>query len=270
MCILFIYTDPSPPENGYRLIVATNRDEYYERPTATAYHCIEENIIGGRDLQPGKEGGMWLGVSLTKTENYKLRLGTLLNVTGENRKGKGRGFIIYNYLKGNLTADAYIQSLPDEHSAYNFVTAELSENGTTIYHASNSPSGCTKFAGRQVLGFGNSTLSRPLQKVVNGRQRFEEIVTSEEIDKDELIVKLLELLNCVQRHLPDDELQRRSPVYELLSSIFVKVDSAGYGTRAQTLIFVNYNWELEFIEVAMEDGMNVKPTWQSRNFKIQL
>uniref|UniRef100_A0A1Y1MC64 Transport and Golgi organization protein 2 n=2 Tax=Photinus pyralis TaxID=7054 RepID=A0A1Y1MC64_PHOPY len=121
MCILFLYTDPSPPSDGYRLIVATNRDEYFDRPTASAYHSIEENIIGGRDLQPGKEGGMWFGVSLNKT----LRLGSLLNVTGADCNGKGRGYITSNYLKGDLPAEAYIDSLPDEYSAYNFVTAEL-------------------------------------------------------------------------------------------------------------------------------------------------
>lgn len=269
MCILFLYTDPSPPPDGYRLIIATNRDKYFDRPTSSAYHSIEENIIGGRDLQPGKEGGMWFGVSWNKTRDYTVRLGSLLNVTGADCNGKGRGHIVSNYLKGDLPAEAYIDSLPDEFSAYSFVAAELSKTDATVYHTSNCPSGRTKFAGRQVLGFGNTPLDVPLQKVANGRRMFEEIVTKER-DPDRLTAKLFELLNCSQPFLPDPELQRRSPAYKALSSIFVNIESAGYGTRAQTLILLNYNWELQFIEVAMEQPIDTKPTWQSCTFKIQL
>uniref|UniRef100_A0A1Y1M893 Uncharacterized protein n=1 Tax=Photinus pyralis TaxID=7054 RepID=A0A1Y1M893_PHOPY len=144
-----------------------------------------------------------------------------------------------------------------------------SKTDTTVYHTSNCPSARTKFVGRQVLGFGNTPLDVPLQKVINGRGMFEEIVTNER-DPERLTAKLLELLNCRERFLPDDELRRRSPAYEDLSSIFVNMERARYGTRAQTLILLNSDWELQFIEVAMEQPVDIKPTWQSCTFKIQL
>lgn len=46
MCILFVQVDPNPKEGGYRVIVASNRDEYYHRPALDAQWC-EENILGG-------------------------------------------------------------------------------------------------------------------------------------------------------------------------------------------------------------------------------
>lgn len=47
MCILFIHINPNPKEGDYRLIAASNRDEYYERP-ATPVSKIDNTIIGGK------------------------------------------------------------------------------------------------------------------------------------------------------------------------------------------------------------------------------
>ena len=49
MCILFLYYCDKPSADGYRLIVASNRDEYYDRPTARATFW-EKNpkIIAGK------------------------------------------------------------------------------------------------------------------------------------------------------------------------------------------------------------------------------
>lgn len=48
MCILFVYTEPKPQKHTYRLIIASNRDEYYQRPAKSAYLCPQFNIIGGK------------------------------------------------------------------------------------------------------------------------------------------------------------------------------------------------------------------------------
>ena len=48
MCILFLYFCDKPTPNGYRLIMASNRDEFYFRPTARADFWEENpNIIAG-------------------------------------------------------------------------------------------------------------------------------------------------------------------------------------------------------------------------------
>lgn len=48
MCILFVHVDPNPEKGAYRLVLATNRDEYYKRPAMKAYIDNETNILGGR------------------------------------------------------------------------------------------------------------------------------------------------------------------------------------------------------------------------------
>lgn len=47
MCILFIYTDPNPKAGTFRLILASNRDEYFARPAQPAELCSETKIISG-------------------------------------------------------------------------------------------------------------------------------------------------------------------------------------------------------------------------------
>jgi len=57
MClILFAYkVHPS-----YNLILAANRDEFYERPSAPAEFWEDApQVLAGRDL---KEGGTWIGI----------------------------------------------------------------------------------------------------------------------------------------------------------------------------------------------------------------
>lgn len=47
MCILFIYTNPVIKPGCYRLILVSNRDEYYIRPAQNVAHMKEDEIIAG-------------------------------------------------------------------------------------------------------------------------------------------------------------------------------------------------------------------------------
>src|SRR6185312_2771236 len=57
MCLVLIALDSHP---DYSLVVAANRDEFYDRPSATAtFWADAPSVLAGRDLQAG---GTWLGV----------------------------------------------------------------------------------------------------------------------------------------------------------------------------------------------------------------
>lgn len=79
-------------------------------------------------MHPGREGGMWLGVSAGRA-NGKARCAALLNVTGEDRKEgvKGRGFIVADYLKGSCGLVEYVKELEKKgpHNAFNMVAVEI-------------------------------------------------------------------------------------------------------------------------------------------------
>lgn len=58
MCLILFAWQVHP---RYPLVVAANRDEFHDRPTATAEFWAENpEILAGRDLQAG---GTWMGVS---------------------------------------------------------------------------------------------------------------------------------------------------------------------------------------------------------------
>ncbi|XP_008582765.1 PREDICTED: transport and Golgi organization protein 2 homolog isoform X2 [Galeopterus variegatus] len=89
MCIIFFKFDPRPvSKNAYRLILAANRDEFYHRPSKLADFWGHNNeILSGLDMEEGKEGGTWLGIStrgkLSALTNYlQPRL---------DREARGRG-----------------------------------------------------------------------------------------------------------------------------------------------------------------------------------
>lgn len=87
------------------------------------------------------------------------------------------------------------------------------------------------YPGKHTLAFGNSPIFIPYSKVSTGRYRFLDIL-GKDLKEEELIKELLNLLKEPTSHLPDVELQRRSPTaYKFLSSTFVKVDPPIYGTR---------------------------------------
>ena len=71
MCITFFHL-PRHPGSPYKLVLAMNRDEFTARPTSAARW--RDGLVGGWDLQEGREGGTWLAM------DRRGRLGLLTNI----------------------------------------------------------------------------------------------------------------------------------------------------------------------------------------------
>ncbi|XP_055634870.1 transport and Golgi organization protein 2 [Toxorhynchites rutilus septentrionalis] len=262
MCILFVYVNNSGQRvpGEYRLIVASNRDEYYARAAEAAapWEDCDHVVIGGRDMEPGREGGTWLAAGCCEGT---IRIGALLNVTGEDHSSNavtGRGPIVSNYLRGKLSCEDYSKQLllaDGAYPAFNFVSIELDQTGgAVVLHSSNAPRRIDRCNLEGPLGFGNSTFEVPLEKVKNGRQRFGAIVDkrSNVASRDSLVENLFNMLRSNEKYFPDEELSRRTPAQaEHLASINVRIPEAGYGTRTRTVILVDHENRMEFIEETM-------------------
>lgn len=81
-------------------------------------------------MEPGREGGMWFGFTTKEQENgrgKKYCIAALLNITGEKiENADGRGRIVRDYLKTNLTFQDYVKTLEEVNfSGFNFVGVEI-------------------------------------------------------------------------------------------------------------------------------------------------
>lgn len=129
MCILFFIVNQNAKDDEYKLILASNRDEFYARPASVADHWKDDDpaVVGGRDMEPGREGGTWLAIS-TKDNTFKF--GALLNITGEIKENDAlpRGNIVSNYVKSSISNAQYCQELVDSDEKFNYfnlVTIEI-------------------------------------------------------------------------------------------------------------------------------------------------
>lgn len=110
------------------MILAANRDEFYVRPALAAAPWDEfVHVIGGRDMEPGREGGTWLAIS---AKDGVFKFGALLNITGEvrDKNALGRGNLVSDYVSGEQTNEEYSMRLAEEASKYNgfnLVTIEI-------------------------------------------------------------------------------------------------------------------------------------------------
>ncbi|KAG5884725.1 hypothetical protein JTB14_019848 [Gonioctena quinquepunctata] len=237
---------------------------------------INEKNHLGVDMEPGREGGMWLGFTSKEQENGNDRkhcFSALLNLTGETSKDVcGRGSIVSDYLESYEEFPEYVKRLEDKRfNGFNLVGVELSKKDVKTYHHSNNPKIDCVYSGKQTLGFGNNTPYNPSLKVMNGRTGFIEII-EKKLDKDSLEKELISLLKDTRRNLPDLELQKRYPEnYERLSSIYVEMSSQGYGTRTHTVILIDKNWNLDFIEYTMIEPIDTSnPKWTITRFHSRL
>lgn len=274
MCITFLYCNPGDGSIKYKLILINNRDEFYGRQTQKATLFNEEGdlrSIYGIDLA-GAVKGTWLGIS---ERNGDIRIGNLANVTGEAEvHGKaGRGPIVTNYIKGDETIDVYSKKLAEsgnQFSSFNFLSVDINKNEDikTIY-VSNTPPTSPRKLPPGYIGLGNSPMSAPFKKVKAGIVEFKEILEGhKDSSKEELIEALVTVLKDGTKYFPDDELTaRKLEAAEAFSSIHVDLSNVGYGTRTRTIILVDCDNNIDYVEETMT-SVDPKGDWERTHLKI--
>ncbi|KAL0867865.1 hypothetical protein ABMA27_008555 [Loxostege sticticalis] len=274
MCILFLYVGSKDDSGDYSLILASNRDEYYDRPASNMVSWEEDpSVYGGRDLQEGCNTGTWLALSPVRK-----KLGVLLNLPGSVKPGaKSRGKLVADYVKSNLNTKEYIDNMGsyiEECNEFVLITVEFGESIPSVQSYSNASNSLSKH-NDACLGFGNSLPDQPLRKVEAGRQKLEEICSKyNKIEQKEQLVNelLMSLLKSKEMHLPDPELEKRKPdLFKQLSSTRCYFAFLPYLQRTHTLILVTKGGHVETIEVSMLPPIDpLNPKWQKTEYQFDL
>ncbi|XP_026754947.2 transport and Golgi organization protein 2 [Galleria mellonella] len=270
MCILFTYNGVVDEDSDYSFILASNRDEFYDRPAdKMAVWSDDPNVVAGRDLEAG---GTWLAVS-----PLRKKIGVLLNLPGSTKlNSQSRGKVVSDYIKCEAPTKEYIESTKSyfkECNDFLFVTVEDFVKSPLIQAYNNST--CTLTEHRSKCeGFGNCLPRTPLKKVEGGKNVMQEICNkfNKLTMKDELVNELIKFLKSDQRHLPDQLLEKRRPdSYKELSSIFVSIPRGRYGTRTHTLVLVTKSGKMDIVEIDLKSSDDLlNPEWETTKFQYSL
>lgn len=274
MCITFLFTNDGDSRIKYKLILINNRDEFYSRKTLKAEIKVESDLlqIYGTDVETKVEG-TWLAISKNRKDNT-IRIGNLLNVPGEIVKGrkedlKGRGPIAIEFIKTNDDIEKHNRNLCNvctDYNSFNFLSVEISADIKT-YFISNATQNYVELSS-SFSGFSNSPVDSPLQKVISGTKLFQKIIENHHEDKEKMINSLVELLKCEDKHYPDEELlRRRGHDAEDFSSIHVRHNQL-YGTRTRTIILIDENNNVEYIEDTMINQDPENSIWELTKLTI--
>lgn len=254
MCLI-IFSYKMHPK--YPLVLAANRDEYYERPTASAAFWDDEPyLLAGRDL---REGGTWLGVT------KKGRIAALTNYRNPPHLKEGapsRGLLVSNYLRSQEEPLAYLLKLTAEADQYNGFSMIVGD-AKRLYYASNW--GCTIELMPGLYGLSNRLLDTPWPKVQKGKAALDAILSrTNDPDPDDIFQFLSDRTVSPDTDLPDTGVNRDWE--RILSAIFI--NSPGYGTRSSTVIMVDKHNNMTFIEKSFA-GENSE-CWLTTKFKFKL
>ncbi|KAI0208740.1 Transport and Golgi organization-like protein 2 [Lamellibrachia satsuma] len=191
----------------------------------------------GLDMQPGREGGTWFGVSTMG------RIACLLSILTPgkwNISKKGRGFLVSNYLNDTCNTWQYVRDIStDRHdyNGFNLVLLERRDGRWVVVYYTNRDDNSPHELKQGVIALSNSTYSKPWQKVKHGRVIFFSIVNqyNSVSKRDELKARLFEFLCSTERHLPDPQLEEQGrtlsdDVLSERSAIFVESPEINGGT----------------------------------------
>lgn len=239
MCIIFFSVNSHPK---YKFILASNRDEYYERTTKAAEFWQPDNrILAGRDLGHGaipQELSSWLGV----TRNGRIAfLTNFRSPQSKNSNALSRGHIVANFLAEKMPAPDYLDALANSSNTYNGFNVVMGDINDMHHYSNHNKSIAQLTPG--IYALSNHLLDTPWPKVVKGKALFNAVLEDD--------VSHANLFNILQDQeiYPDALLPHTGLSIErerALSSIFVATPN--YGTRSSSVLTLDRFGQLEFTE----------------------
>jgi uncharacterized protein with NRDE domain len=234
MCLIVLAWEEHP---DYKLILAANRDEFYEREALPA-HFWEDNpqLLAGRDL---KSGGTWMGVTKqgkwAAVTNYR-------DIRNLKEIAPSRGNLTTGYLKSSLSPKQYIEKIKPEATLYNGFNLFIG-NIHQLYYFSNQIENEEKLD-PGIYGLSNHLLDTPWPKVEAAKTILKQAVERKNISHTTLLDILYNTNTYPDAPMPDTGLGREAEIS--LSSIFIRMP--GYGSRCSTVLLLNHDNEVVFAE----------------------
>ena len=242
MCLILFAHDVHPE---FALVLAANRDEFHDRPTAPAGAWPDRpDILAGRDL---RSGGTWLGVTSGG------RWAAVTNVregTEQRPDSVSRGHLVADFLESAADPMGYAEALAarmDEYNGFNLLVG-LGEDAVWLSNrlrpTSNDGARPVRLTAG-IYGVSNHLLDTPWPKVTRGKLELERLLQpGKELTTDGLLSLLLDRAYAADHQLPDTGVPR--DLERALSSAFITTPD--YGTRSSSALLIRRNGRVNFAE----------------------
>ena len=221
----------------FPLVLAANRDEFYDRPTAVAGFW-EENpeVLAGRDLQAG---GTWLGVTrsgrFAAITNYR-------DPQNIDAKAHSRGELTSNFLLSNEAPEAYLHKIKNSNIHYNGFNLLVGDSSCLFYFNNVNHQILELTPG--TYGLSNGFLQDNWPKVKKGREQLKNLINQDDLVASRYIDILTDDQQAADALLPSTGVSMEWE--RALSPLFI--DSNSYGTRCSTVLFREENGHGTFVE----------------------
>ncbi len=238
-------------------MVAANRDEFHNRPTAAADYWKESpQLLAGRDLQAG---GTWLGI--TRQGRFAAITNYREPQTENPPLEQSRGHLVRDYLLDKTTPADYASKLRQHEVKYRGFSVLLGDPGELLYVSNRNEQTAVVNAGSH--GLSNHLLDTDWPKVHQGRARLDALLEDEQLEPESLL-ELLADRNVVPGGEPPGFELRLAP--ELTTRMMFLV-SPEYGTRSSTVLLVERDGGVTFVERQFDPaGM----TSGTRSYKFRI
>jgi uncharacterized protein with NRDE domain len=254
MCLIVLAYKYHP---DYKLILAANRDEFYERPSEAAKFWKDKpSMLAGKDL---KEGGTWCGITkdgrLAAITNYR-------NIKSIKNDAVSRGKIVTDYLTGSYSPEQFAEILTNSAEQYNGYSLVLGDESTNLFFFSNQTKKLEKIQ-PGIHGLSNHLLDTPWFNVTRGKEHLKNAINKNENFVNNIFEVLSDKTPAPDDNLPDTGLPKE--IEKSISSIFV--ENKNYGTRSSTIILIDNEDNVTFIEKSLEAK---KKKWITKSFSFEM
>lgn len=203
MCLIAIAVHASA---RYPIVIAANRDEFYDRPTRPLHVWDDDpTIAGGRDL---RAGGSWLAVT------REGRFAAVTNIRGvdEAPNPRSRGALVGDFVRSRIAPFAYAESIrTEEYAGFHLIAGD---RRTVAHVATDTPA---RLLEDGIFAISNAPAAVDWPKIVIAREAMAQALEGH-------------LINDLMRFLTTP---RGGPIEE---EVFVALPERGYGTRSSTVV----------------------------------
>jgi uncharacterized protein with NRDE domain len=228
MCLIVLAINQHPK---YKLILAANRDEYYDRPSAApAFWKDAPQVLAGKDL---KGGGTWLGITksgrIAAITNYRDPASVVTDAPS-------RGWLVRDYLLGGDDPASYLKKVRKDGIRYNGFNLIVGHREKLFWYSNRGEGILSLSPG--LHGISNRLLDTPWPKVIRSKERLADVLANHENISSERLFEVLRDRSVAR----DDVLPETGVGIEwerILSPVYIT--SPTYGTRSSTLILIDEN-----------------------------